>query len=891
MTTPAQAMWLRVRESGGRQYNLALSGDKDSYLVGRSDPALPGNVDVTLNDRFVSRHHCAFSWDRARSAWTVHDMKSSNGTSLNGDTVREQPFPLHDGAEIRVGVTVLTCLFSAPSVTVPAIGTTDAAAAGHGAISIGPVEATTSVTPAPEVDDTTIAPVDSSATPILFAPVSHQTDRPASVPDRDNTHSVEQSSPGLRTAAQPWFVMTQESSLTTSDDESPDIRADDDRTTLGRDESQTIATVPSGPPLANEAPAEAEPVATLALESPDAATVLAEAGTLVEPVPTEALPEPPPTGVAEKSAPMAGAESSSRTESDPEVELSGIAAVLVGANLLERPKAANLRRISRETGRTFFRTLADDPTVKYLPQIYRLVAERRGIELIESEKILMEMARPTSWLPFHQADRHGAIMLSSEDGQPTRYATVDPFDIVQRDWLQRHMEGVPQPVLALPQAFQSAIQRLKNRIDEEGDTGENVLIINLSDEDRQRISAQIENVDVPELVNYFLQQAVLQEASDIHVEPTEDFLLVRNRVDGMLHEDTTLPIDLHPEISSRVKILSGMDVAEKRRPQDGRIGSVIRGHGIDVRVSSYPTIYGEKIVMRLLDKDALRPTPEHLGMLARDLRLLYDKLDAPFGLVMISGPTGSGKTTTLYSCLGSIDKKSKNVLTIEDPVEYRMKGVHQMQVNERIGLTFAAGLRTILRQDPDVIMVGECRDHETAGMAIQASLTGHIVFSTIHTNDAVGVITRLLDMGIDRFLVANALTLAIAQRLVRKVCNRCKTPVAGAEILNRLRNDGVSGERLRQLGIEIDPTLAYAAGTGCINCRNTGYQGRQAVLEVFEMTNDARAMIMGSEFNATDLRRHARANGMTTLITHGMHFVEEGITTHSEIIRVLGEAY
>jgi len=383
----------------------------------------------------------------------------------------------------------------------------------------------------------------------------------------------------------------------------------------------------------------------------------------------------------------------------------------------------------------------------------------------------------------------------------------------------------------------------------------------------------------------------MQGASDIHIEPTEDFLLVRNRVDGILHEDTSLPVALHPEIASRVKIISGMDVAEKRRPQDGRIGSVIRGNPIDVRVSSYPTIYGEKVVMRLLDKNALRPSPEHLGMLARDLRLLYDKLDAPFGLVMISGPTGSGKTTTLYSCLGSIDKKSKNVLTVEDPVEYRLKGVHQMQVNDKIGLTFASGLRTMLRQDPDVIMVGECRDVETAGMAIQASLTGHIVFSTIHTNDAVGVVTRLLDMGIDPFLVANALTLAIAQRLVRKICPHCKTTVSGEEIRQSLENDGISAERLKALNIDIDPYLTYAKGSGCVHCRNTGYSGRQAVFEVFEMNNAARTAIMSPGFNADHLRHEARENGMTTLIAHGMHMIEEGITTHAEVIRVLGETY
>ena len=380
-------------------------------------------------------------------------------------------------------------------------------------------------------------------------------------------------------------------------------------------------------------------------------------------------------------------------------------------------------------------------------------------------------------------------------------------------------------------------------------------------------------------------------ASDVHIEPTEDSMLARNRVDGILHVDATLPLALHQEVVSRIKIMSGMDVAEKRRPQDGRIGALIRGAPIDVRVSSYPTVYGEKIVMRLLDKSALRPSPEGLGLRANDLKLLKEKIGAPYGLIMISGPTGSGKTTTLYSCLGSIDKIGNNVLTIEDPVEYRLRGVHQLQVNEKIGLTFASGLRTILRQDPDVIMIGECRDKETANMAIQASLTGHIVFSTIHTNDAVGVVTRLLDMEIDPFLVANAVSLAVAQRLVRRVCRHCKTSVSGAEVLKELRGEGVSEERLVELGVNIDPDFLYVHGAGCVHCRNTGYQGRQAVFEMFEMTREARAMIMSSNFNADELRAMAMKNGMTTVMSHGLHLVDEGESTHSEVLRVLGETY
>jgi type II secretory ATPase GspE/PulE/Tfp pilus assembly ATPase PilB-like protein len=557
----------------------------------------------------------------------------------------------------------------------------------------------------------------------------------------------------------------------------------------------------------------------------------------------------------------------------------------------EEARLSALCRQAAETGKTFFRVLANDPTIKAHKEIYEYVAKSLKIPLVDDEKYIMEQAIEEKWLTYAHAANIGAVLLRNSDTDVALIATIDPYDVIMSDWIAASANvKIVEKILVLPTVFQSALQRMKNRTDED-DSSAAVLVINLDSETEREVQLRVESVEVPKIVNYFLQKSFFEGASDIHIEPTEDFLLVRNRVDGILHELTTLPASMHPEIVSRVKILSGMDVAEKRRPQDGRIGTLIRENAIDVRVSSYPTIYGEKIVMRLLDKNALRPSPEHLGMISRDLRLLYDKLDAPFGLVMISGPTGSGKTTTLYSCLSYIDKKTKNVLTVEDPVEYRLKGVHQMQVNEKIGLTFASGLRTILRQDPDVIMVGECRDGETAGMAIQAALTGHIVFSTIHTNDAVGVIPRLIDMGVEPFLVANSVSLCIAQRLVRRICRHCQTPEEGQSVLERLHNDAISDERLAALGIVVDPDLTYVTGRGCVHCRNTGYQGRQAVFEIFEIDQDARAEIVSPTFDANVMRRRARERGMTTLIGHGLMLIDEGMTTHSEVVRVLGEAY
>ena len=317
---------------------------------------------------------------------------------------------------------------------------------------------------------------------------------------------------------------------------------------------------------------------------------------------------------------------------------------------------------------------------------------------------------------------------------------------------------------------------------------------------------------MPLVVDYILQRCQGQGASDVHLEPTEEGMLVRARLDGILHEQSRMPLTLHSAVVSRIKVLGGMDVAERRRPQDGRIRVMIRRSPLDIRVSTLAHRAGRKggdAPARTIPRCA--PAPNSLGLRDRHLRLILDKITAPHGLILISGPTGSGKTTTLYSCLSAADREHRNVVTIEDPVEYRLKGVHQMQVNEKIGLTFASGLRTILRQDPDVVMVGECRDAETARMAVQASLTGHVVFSTIHANDCVGVVSRLLDMQIDPFLVASALTLSISQRLVRIACKHCSVMVEGREVLRQLRAEGVSDEKMERLGLAHRRAHAAAA--------------------------------------------------------------------------------
>jgi type II secretory ATPase GspE/PulE/Tfp pilus assembly ATPase PilB-like protein len=569
----------------------------------------------------------------------------------------------------------------------------------------------------------------------------------------------------------------------------------------------------------------------------------------------------------------------------------GVINKLLEAKLLNRQQAQGYISHAHDTGNTFFSELTKDRTGDENLIIYRWIANEIDCELIEDSSILEEMLpEPFEWLPPSIAERRNVLIIQDDDNASIKYGTTDPFNITTRDWIERRTGKKAEIVAVPPTTFREVIARLRSAEKSEEEIDQGVIDITFSTEQEQEFQDELDIQEVPRMVEYFLHKAYTQKASDIHVEPTESGLLVRNRVDGMLHDECQLPPSVRRAVASRIKILASMDVAERRRPQDGRISVIINKAPIDIRASVYPTVHGEKIVMRLLDQTSLSPSPNDLGMIEKDLNKLIDKINSPLGLILLCGPTGSGKTTTLYSCLGSIDRRTKNVLTCEDPVEYRLEGVHQMQVNEKIGVTFAAGLRTILRQDPDVIMVGECRDEETANMAIQASLTGHVVFSTIHANDAVGVVTRLLDMNIDPFLVSSAITLAIAQRLIRTVCKNCATQsVDGDEILRRLREDGVSDEKLENLGIKIDRDLEYVSPTGCHICRDTGYSGRRPVFEIFEMTNECRRMIMSDDFDPGELKRAARRAGMSTLVEHALTLIEDGTTTHAEIIRVLGE--
>jgi general secretion pathway protein E/type IV pilus assembly protein PilB len=363
-------------------------------------------------------------------------------------------------------------------------------------------------------------------------------------------------------------------------------------------------------------------------------------------------------------------------------------------------------------------------------------------------------------------------------------------------------------------------------------------------------------------------------ATDVHIEPFEDQLRLRYRIDGVLVQANVPPSvrRFHAAIVSRLKILSHLDIAEKRLPQDGRIKLRINAREIDIRVSIIPMIHGEAVVLRILDRtDAVLGT-EHIGMAERD-RKEFDKiLDMPHGIVLVTGPTGSGKTTTLYAALSKINDTERKIITIEDPVEYQLKGVNQIQTNAKSGLTFAAGLRAILRHDPDVVLVGEIRDRETAEIAVQASLTGHLVFSTLHTNDAPGAATRLIDMGIEPYLVASSLEVVIAQRLVRLICKECKQEMPESEV-----------RPLRKEFGDLVPKVLYQ-GTGCRNCQGTGYRGRQGVFEIMGISDEIRTLIL-HRAPAHELRKVAVTQGMRSLRDDGWRLIREGKTTVHEVMQ------
>ncbi len=482
-------------------------------------------------------------------------------------------------------------------------------------------------------------------------------------------------------------------------------------------------------------------------------------------------------------------------------------------------------------------------------------------------------------IPEDTARRFDIIAYGQENNR-LLVAMANPFDLLARNIVHQRTGYALEVGYAPREQILDEIEKYYSQKANLEESMKELVDFEIDDEDEEndeeQLRIQAEDAPAIKFVNLLLLQATQDRASDVHIEPQEKEVKVRLRVDGILREISPPPKRMQSGIISRIKILGGLDIAERRVPQDGRTKIKILGRQIDIRISTLPTIYGEKVVMRILDKGSVSLNINDIGFEPHLMTKFKEVLTQAHGMILVTGPTGSGKTTTLYSALNYVNSPEKNIITVEDPVEYRLKGINQIQARPQVGLTFAAGLRSILRQDPDIVMVGEIRDRETAEIAIKAALTGHLVLSTLHTNDAVSTVIRLLNMGIDKYLICSALSLVIAQRLARRICLHCKTEYRPAEEVLL---------RLQSLNVDTD-SIHFYKGKGCDHCGGTGYWGRLAIYEFYLLYPEIKEMIIANASEET-LRKKGQELGMESILQYGLKKVREGRTTIDEIMRIL----
>jgi type IV pilus assembly protein PilB len=535
------------------------------------------------------------------------------------------------------------------------------------------------------------------------------------------------------------------------------------------------------------------------------------------------------------------------------------------------------------------RAAKDDPDVS----VDQFLIEKGYIEEVEILKIdANELGHPyvnmaevdfdpklVKMIPRHIAEKYKVMIVSRADGK-INLAMANPLNPFAIDDINTLTSSKVVPMLGSEKQIMEKIDEVYTQLESADDilggmVHEDEQMKAIEDEETlstTALAAAAEEAPVIRLSNSLIMQAVKDGASDIHVEPSKTSVRIRFRIDGVMHEEMKFPRKLHAALVSRFKILAKLDIGEKRVPQDGRIPLRVEGREIDLRVATLPTVWGEKVTMRILDKSSILIGLEQLGFESNDLKRFRELINKPYGIIFSTGPTGSGKTTTLYAVLNELNGVDRNLISIEDPIEYQLPGVAQAQVNVKAGLTFAGGLRSMLRQDPDIVMVGELRDKETAEVAIQASLTGHLVLATIHANDSASTITRLFHMGVEPYLVASSVICILAQRLVRKICPECKVDYTPPP------------EALQRLGIP--PGTKLYRGQGCEFCRETGYLGRVGVYEMMQLDDELRLLIT-EEASAPDIRRKALELGMYTLQQDGIRKVIAGVTSIEEAMRVL----
>ncbi|MEI2703458.1 MAG: GspE/PulE family protein [Baekduia sp.] len=599
-------------------------------------------------------------------------------------------------------------------------------------------------------------------------------------------------------------------------------------------------------------------------------------------------PTPIPDPAGSGTVPPAEAPSAPAPEAIPVQELPGLIAprtrgrsnkligeLCVELGFADRDSVESAVELARSSGRLTGRVLIEEGVLT-AQQLARVLAERFGIDRADLSEfeIDMELARKVDTAFVR---RYDAVPIGKDANDNLLLAMADASNMLALDDATMITGMTVRPVIAayddihrLGQKVGVDLQEISTQVDEEADD------LDFSQIPDAEVTDLNQGADAPviKLINEILSRAIRRGASDIHFDPYQDEMRVVFRIDGMLDHAVSAPSRLMAGLVSRMKVMASLDIAERRMPQDGRVSLLIDGHEIDLRIVTLPTVYGEAVVARILDSTSAPVGLEQIGMLERDRQKVVSTMARPYGGLLVTGPTGSGKSTTLYSCLAHVNNGTRTIVTVEDPVEYRMEGVKQMAIQSKSGkMTFAKGLKAIMRADPDVIMVGEIRDGETAHIAIEAALTGHLVLSTLHTRDAPNAVSRLLDMGVEPFLLSSAIDTVVAQRLARKLCENCKTAVV------------VPVDQMRANHFDVHEDMPVCKPVGCDRCNNTGYRGRLGIFEILQMTEAIRELVLRRE-SADEIAAVAVANGMKRLREDGLDKIRYGLTSPEEVLRV-----